>query len=244
MPIGPAKTTGGLSGLYPQQTVTGFTTAKQKRLFYSRREQALLREVQIQAGFGTLEAGTVMATESSTGYLVPYIPDTITLDTDVGRAWLLNDCDTASTFRLSKKDSYKIYEGATIVLTDTDGSYEEATVSDIDRTTYDQWAVVTLSGAISGAFTTAKKANCYVKSGASGKRSTATYILDQGVYTGGDPWQGEDEYENVTAGGVGAQGSVVISNASLYQDAVVGMDSQAQTDLGNITDDSPYYHLT
>ena len=82
-----------------------------------------------------------------------------------------------------------------------------------------------------------------MKSGASGKRSTAAFILDQSIYTGGDPAVGHDDFENIQEGDVGAHASVVYSNAVLYKDACVGMDSQAISDLGNVTDSDPYYIL-
>jgi len=230
MPVGPNKTTGGLSGMAPQQNLTGYTRTKRKEIFYSLREIALLIQKTLRGGFGNLEAGTVMAQETTNDYLVPYVPDTIDQD-DVGRAMLIQDCDTSDEVDVLINDSYRFEAGDAVILTDTDGSYEEAEVSSIDRTTYNYKAVITLTGAVSGAFTTAKSANIYHKAGTTGKYSTAKYILDQDIFTG-------DDKNTETEGGLT---SVLVSNAVIYSGEVIGMDSQAQTDLGNITEDGRFY---
>ncbi|MFT7880901.1 MAG: hypothetical protein ABXS91_10965 [Sulfurimonas sp.] len=230
MPVGPNKTTGGLSGMAPQQNLTGYTRTRRKEIFYSLREIALLIQKTLRGGFGSLESGTVMAQETTNDYLVPYVPDTIDQD-DVGRAMLIQDCSTSDEVDLLIADSYRFEAGDAVVLTDTDGTYETAEVSSIDRTTYNYKAVITLTGATSNNFTTAKSACIYHKAGTSSKYSTAKYILDQDIFTGDD--------KNVeTEGGLT---SVLLSNAVLYSGEIVGMDSQAKSDLGNVTEDGQFY---
>lgn len=232
MPVGIDKTDAGLGGLIPQQNLTGYTRTKMKSLFFSEREVALLLNKTLRGGFGSLEIGTVLAEVQGSNKLVPYVPAMGNFSQeDVGRVMLLNDCNTTNTFDLAVASSYKIQKGDTIILTDTDGTYEEATVGSVDRESYDYKAVVTLSsGNTSNSFTTAKNANCYVKSGTSNShKSDAVYILDQSTLTG---------VENQD----GALTSVLVSNAIIYQSACVGMDSYAKSDL-SVTSDGEFYIL-
>lgn len=234
MPVGIDKSTAGLGGNIPQQNITGYTRLRQKQLYFSQRAIALLLDKTLRSGYGGLELGTVLAQDQNTDKYVPYVPDTIDLAADVGRVPLLNDCTTADNFDVLMEQSYKLQTGDVIVLTDTDGSYEQATISDIDRDSYDYKATVTLSGATSGTFTVAKKANCYVKAedvSGDNKASKAAFILDMNVDTG----NGEDAE--------GALAPVLLSNAIIYQASCVGMDSQAITDLGNVSSDGQYYIL-
>ena len=78
--------------------------------------------------------------------------------------------------------------------------------------------------------TLANQCHLYHKAGAAGKFSDATFICDQDVFTG------EDE----TA--AGANTSVVISNAILYLNALVGYDAAAATALG-MTEDGAHVIL-
>lgn len=223
---GLGRTSGGFGGAIPQQTITGYTVDVQKPLYKSPREIALLLDKTFRAGYGCLPKGTVLSKDENTDNYVPYAPDTIA-DTDVARVFLLNDCDTADNFDVDLLESYKVASGETIILTDTDGAYEAATISNIDRTSSNIKATVTLTGSTSNTFTTAKSANCYLKAedNNTGKRSKAKFILDMDVDTGA----GSD-----AAGGVAA---VLLSNALLYKSAISNMDSQAMTDLGNVSED-------
>lgn len=223
---GLGRTAGGLGGAIPQQTITGYTVDVQKPLYKSPREVALLLDKTFRSGYGCLPKGTVVAKDENTDKYVPYAPDSIS-DEDVARVFLLNDCDTADNFDVDLLESYKVASGETIILTDSDGTYEAATISNIDRTSSKIKATITLTGAVSGTFTTAKDANCYLKAedSGSGKRSKAKYILDMDVDTGA----GED-----AKGGLAA---VLLSNAILYKSAIPNIDSQAMTDLGNVSED-------
>lgn len=222
----------GPAGDIPQQTIKGTTPMFFKRLYKSPREIAILTDKTFRGGYGVLEIGTVLAVDQNdTDLLVPYTPDTIGYE-DVSRVFLQNDCTTADNFYVGLLESYKLNEGDIIVLTDTDGTYEQAEISTINRTDYSQTgqALVTLTGATSNTFTVAKKGNCYVKAedSASGKRSVAVYILDMEVDTGA----GED-----ANGGLAA---VLLQNALIYQADCPNMDSTAETDLG-VTSEGIYY---
>jgi len=224
----------GAAGNSPQQSIRGYTPVFYKRLYKSPREVALLLDKTIRSGYGVLEAGTVMAVDQNdTDQLVPYTPDSIST-TDVSRVFLLTDCDASDNFYVDMLESYKLAVDDEITFTDSDGAYETETISAIDRTSYDNKAKITLSAATAASFTIGKNANCYVKAADeadTNKTSDAAYILDMEVDTGAG------EY---AAGGLA---SVVLSNAILYQDACVGMDSSAITDLGNVTSEGVYYIL-
>ncbi|MFW6120245.1 MAG: hypothetical protein ACOC80_05020 [Petrotogales bacterium] len=234
MPVGPNKTSAGLGGQTPQQNLTGYTRITRKEIFYSLREIALLIDKNVRGGFGALEAGQVMAKDENTDYLVPYVPDTISED-NVGRVMLLQDCDQSDTVVIPLTESYRFADDDVVVLTDTDGSFETATIDSIDRTSSKYKATITLTGAVSGTFEVAKSACMYHKAhseaGDAGKYCVAKYILDQSILTG----EGEDATQ------IGAQTSVLLSNAVIYSGECVDMDDQAITDLGNVTEDGQYY---
>lgn len=225
--MGPGVTSAGLGGMAPQINRGGWNALRERKLFYSQREVALLMEKHVRGGYGDLLAGTVLAEMTAAPYLlVPYIPDTISVN-DVGRIFLVNDNITANTFKIWKEDRGKLKAADVIVLTDSDGTYEEATVSSLAEDAGGRTWTVTLSGATAtaGGFTVAKSANCYLKAGASGKRSTAKYILDQDVYTG--------DFENPAPG---AQTSVFLSNGIVYKNMMIGLDTTAATALGAVID--------
>lgn len=225
--------TPGAGGDSPHQSIRGFTPTFDKKLYFRGRDAALIVDATFRAGYGVLERGMAIAIDQNdTDKLIPYTPDTISLN-DISRVFLLTDCDTADNFYVEMYESYKVAVGDVVVLTDTDGTYEQATISAIDRTTYDNKAKITLTGAVSGTFEISKLANCYLKAEdtASGKASKAMCVLDSDVDTG--------------AGDVaeGALGPVLLSNAVIYQSACVFMDAQAISDLGNITSWGVFYIL-
>ena len=202
--LGIGTTNAGLGGYTPQVNRTGFTELRERKLFYSQREMGLFIPKTLRGGFGDLPMGTVLAEDTNTGLLVPYIPDVIDIDKDFGRIELVT--------------------GYVIVLTDTDGTYEEATVSALAAYDDKRWTV-TLSGVTTANFEIgAKKANCYLKSGASGKRSTAKYLLDQDSYTGG--------HDNPN----GALTSVFLSNGIVYKASCSGLDATALSALNGVED--------
>lgn len=231
------RTSAGLGGNVPQQTLTGYSTAFYKQLFKSTRDIALLLDKTFRAGYGALPIGTVVAEDQNTGNLVPYAPDSIS-EEDVARVFTLTDLTTASVsgeFDVLMAESYKVESGDAIVITDTNGNYEEKTISSIDRTSSNYKATVALSSGVGSDFLTSRMANAYLKAedAFSGKRSVAKYIIDAVVDTGAG------EYRK------GGLGSVVLSNAVLNKDVVDenNIDATAMTSLGNITADGTYYVL-
>lgn len=222
--IGIGTTNAGLGGYIPQVNHTGFTELRERKLFFSQREMGLFIPKTLRGGFGDLPMGTVMAEDTNTGLLVPYTPDVIDNDKDLARIELVTGCNASNTFQIWTEDSGKIKVGDIIVLTDTDAAYEEATVSALAIFDDKRWTV-TLSGNTTANFEVgAKKANCYLKSGATGKRSTAKYLLDQDCYTGG--------YDKPN----GALTSVFVSNGIVYKAACTGLDATALSALGGVED--------
>jgi len=242
MPVGPNKTTAGLSGAIPQQSLTGTTRYTEKRLFYSLREQALLLPKTIRGGFGVLEAGQVMGvientadpnSDEASGILCPYVEQTAAL-TDLGHDVNPGVCPvysaSSTTILCDLERSWAFKVGDEILIDDNNSSPEGLTISAIDRTTYDYQASLTVDS-ISGTFTAAALAYIYLRHGGGTGDSSghvagqnyAQYILDQTIDTGFED-QG------------GALGSVVVSNAILYQDAVVNADTAAIADLSLVSD--------
>jgi hypothetical protein len=223
--LGVGVTTGGLGGYTPQVNHTGFIEIREKRLFFSQREAGLFIPKTLRGGYGELEAGTILAEDTNTGFLVPYIPDDI-LATDVGRIMLAADHDVATTFKIWAEDRGKLKVGDVVVLTDSDDVYEEATVSGVALDANGRTATVTVSAATTtvGGFTVAKSGNAYLKAGASGKRSTAKYVLDQDQFTG--------DFDNPNGGLT----SVFLSNGIIYKDSLVGADATALSALSGVVD--------
>ena len=221
--IGLGSTTGGLGGFTPQVNRTGYTSLREKKLFKSQREIALIGEKTMRGGYGELPAGTVVAEDVTSGLMVPYIPTTIAA-TDLGRIFLVTGCNATNTFQIWAEDSAKIKAADVIILTDTDGTYEQATVSSVVKYD-DRRYTVTLSGNTTGNFEIGVKlGNCYLKSGSAGKFSDAKFVLDQDTFVG--------DYMNPN----GALTSVLISNAILYANSCVGLDAAAATALGATID--------
>ena len=229
--IGMNVTTAGIGGDLPQVNHVMGPQFREKRLLFSEPEIALIIQKNVRGGYGDLEMGTIMAVDSNSGFLVPYIPTTISA-TDKGRVMLITDNITSATFKIWKEDSGKIKATDVVIMTDTDAAYEEATVLSVVVDADGRMATVTLTAATvqAGGFTVAKAANCYLKSGAAGKKSDAKYVMDQYLSTGG--------YDNPN----GAHTSVIVSNAIVYADALVGSDAAALTALGGVSD-GPYVIL-
>lgn len=223
--LGVGVTTGGLGGYAPQVNHTGFIELRDKRLFFSQREMGLFIPKTLRGGYGVLEAGTVLAEDTNTGFLVPYIPDAIGSG-DLGRVMLATDNITATTFKIWAEDRGKLEKDDDIVLTDSDGTYEVATVASVVLDANGRTATVTVSAATTtvGGFTVAKSANAYLKAGSSGKYSVAKYVLDQDQFTG--------DFDNPN----GALTSVFLSNGVIYKDSLVGADATALTALSGVVD--------
>jgi len=248
MPVGPNKTTAGLSGAIPQQSLTGVTRYTEKRLFYSPREIALILPKTLRGGYGVLEMGTLMSviendaygagTDEAQGIIVPYVPANVastTLDhaTHPGVCPVFSAAAGAKIIYCDLERSWMFQLGDEILLQDSD-SLEGGTIAAIDRTTYDHQAQITVEENIVATFT-ANASWAYVRcgdgtassSGESAGTSVAQYILDQTIDTG---------YEDQG----GALGSVVVSNAVLYQDALIGNDTVGVADLSLVSDGQFY----
>jgi hypothetical protein len=237
MPIGIGKSTAGLGGYVPQVNLTGATRIVQRRLFFSRRESALLLEKTIRGGFGNLDIGTVMAQLAGDDRLVPFAA--ITTNTHVspiGKSFLVADAaggGADATCQISLSDSYRFQAGDTCILYNTNGAgvWERCTIDAINRTGVT--AVVTMTGNITAAtFTTANSACLVHRTGAAADDTTALdnatfYILDQDIYTG----EGAETIQPD-----GALTSVVVSNAILYADVIENVNPTVLTRMSMTLD--------
>jgi len=216
------------NGSTPQQTVGGYKPG-QKRLFHSDPEYALIKDKTIQPGYGILTVGTVMALDVVTLDLVPCAP-TAHMDASPARAYGVADVANGSDeYYCTLDDAAKFKVGSELILVRNDGGspdyHDGGAITAVDTTTERHRAKITFTNATADAnFSTANMVNAYVKSGAAGKFSDAAWVLDQDVDTG----TGE--------GALGANASVVISNAILYKNSMVGYDAAAQTALGVVED--------
>ncbi len=214
MPIGIGKTTAGRSGNVPQVNITGYTREVQKRLFYSRREQALLLEKTVRGGFGNLEMGQVMtAVHGEDNKIVPY--------GDNGKVTVTAP-SSGSTIYISAADAVKFSANEHITINDGATGVQNAQIDSIAVS--GATATITTKSGFSGTFNTGDDA--YIKH----REGTNKYILDQDIDTGA-----ENKEE-------GALGSVVFSNAVLYKDAVIGWDGD-MTNFFNAVDDGVFYIL-
>jgi hypothetical protein len=201
-----------------------------KPLFHSVRDIALILDKTVQAGYGYLQAGTVMAINLSTGggggygKLIPYVPlsgDVVLgQDSAVGIAPVVLDSTTNHVF-VSLNDSYK-FEVGDFLYVDNDsdeGPISGGVISAIDRTTSTIYADITVASLTETNVTVTKKAYAYVMGGAGGN-NVAAYILDKDIDTG------------VGVDALGALTSVVVSNCILYKNSLINMTAAAITALG------------
>jgi len=174
--------------------------------------------LKMKAGFGYIEAGTVVA-EDANGEFVPYVPTTYTDNVAVSPL-TANAVYTEDTVTVSEAESGKFAKGDLLILANDDPLYfEGGAITDITVTA--GVATITFTNAIDSAeYTTAKNAHVYVKSGASGKFSTAVAILDKPVDTG------------VGSSAKGAQASAIIANAVIYAAPLFNLDAAALASLG------------
>jgi hypothetical protein len=200
-----------------------------KPIFHSVRDIALIIDKTIQAGYGYLKAGTVMAINCSdaggVGKLLPYVPisSSVTLGaiSALGVAAIVQDCISGHVY-VSIDDSYMFEEGDDLILdNDSDeGPVVAAAITDIDRTTSTIYADITTTAFSHSNFTVAKGSYCHVKAGASGEYTTAAYILDKDVDTG------------LGSEAKGALTSVLVSNAVLYKNNLINLTAAAIASLG------------
>ncbi len=203
-----------------------------KALYHSIREIALIMDKTVQAGYGVLRAGTIMAenisalTTGGKGLLVPCATTLFDVG-DVGRAFALVDVGSGvDVINVTMEDSYKFKVGDDLILANNTPEYGDGgAIISIDRTTKPHYAIITFTtGIVTANNTVAKALCCYVEAGAAGKLSTAKYILDKDIDTGA----GEIAQGAITP--------VLISNAILYTNSLVNFDAAAATALGTVDD--------
>jgi hypothetical protein len=223
----------GLGGSIPQ-VVNNPEGAGIKKLFFSKRDIALIKDKTLAAGYGVLKAGTVLSKNTSAagnaGLLVPYVPvygsQVAALNTDaaLGLAAMVANGSSGHVY-VSLNDSYKFVVGDQLYYQNTsgDGLVDCGVITAIDRTTSGIMADITCGAYVATNATVAKHAYVYVVSGST-PFSIAAYILDKDVDTG----VGEDA--------VGALASVVISNAILYTTSLINCTAAAITSLGAVSD--------
>jgi len=227
------RSSAGLHGATPQMNRMP-ETAGTRPLFHSVRDIALILDKTLQGGYGVLKIGTILAENSVTGLLVPYMTDDHD-DDNVGRAFVVSTITNGThVVNVTLADSYKFQVGDHLMaVRGTGGSpateyTNMGAIASIDRTTYPNFAVITATSNVGNAnYTVANATNVFVKSGAvATKYSTAKYILDKDVDTG------EGEYTAAYGGNT----SVVLSNAVLYLATLVGYDASALSNLGAVED--------
>lgn len=212
-------------------TISYGTQEDYKRLYYSNPDAALKVPVTLQAGYGKLEAGTILAENLSAaggdGKFLPYNMTTIDGTTVFGRAYLVANSGTTDSYvYVSMDDSYKFAVGDDVCIVDDTTSTENlGAITAIDRTTYPHMAKITFTTAIGGtAFTTARFAYICVEAGdSSNNYSDAVGVLEKTVDTG----------TGSTA--KGAIATMILKNAILYSGMLANVDSAARTDLGAST---------
>ncbi|TRO55558.1 hypothetical protein E2P64_06885 [Candidatus Bathyarchaeota archaeon] len=200
-----------------------------KRLYYSEQMAALRVPVSLQAGYGVIEQGTVMALNKSAagniGKLVPYNPTTFAggaSENHPGRAYLVAQASaSAYDVYVSMDDSYKFAVGDDLVINGSGDSAENlGAITAIDRTTYTHMAKITFTTALSGTFTIAELSYVCVEAGDNTNNySDAVGILEITRDTG------LGQYAK------GAGGLLILGNCVLYEGVLTNLDSAAKTDL-------------
>lgn len=201
-----------------------------KRLFFSRRDQALIKDKTLAPGYGVLEAGTIMAQNISAagniGLLIPYVPvyGDMTLGTvsALGVAPMVANGSSGKVY-VSNDDAYKFVVGDDIFYenTDGDGLVDCGIITVIEIGTL--YATITCTAYTATNATVAKGAYLYVEAGST-PYSTAKYILDSDVDTG------------VGSDAVGALAPVVLSNMILYTASLINCTDEAISALSGIED--------
>jgi len=198
-----------------------------KRLYYSNPDHALKVSITIQAGYGLLKQGTVLAiNKSAAGNInkhVPYNATTFSATIEsVGRAFVLATPSTGQTdVEVTLDDSYKFKVGDDMIInSDNVAAQNLGAITAIDRTTYVNKAVISGTASISGEHAPAHYGHVFVEAGDnSNNYSDAVGILESAVNTG------------VGSVARDALGSLILSNALLYEGLLTYLDAAAKTDL-------------
>ena len=201
-------------------------------LYQSKSEASLKLKGTMQAGYGVLKAGQLMARNLSAaggvGKYVPYNPTLITgAEVAPGRAYLVSNTHaTTPVVNVTIEDSYKFEVGDELCIADSSLDLTDAenlgAIITIDRTTYTSYAVITATTNIGGvAFNASEYAYVCVEAGTDANGySDCVGVLEISVDTG----------TGSTA--AGALAPVIVSNAILYNGMIVGNDAAARTDIG------------
>lgn len=196
-------------------------------LFHSRREIALIKDKSAAAGFGVVKNGTVMATTTATGNIVPVPVDDGSVDAvDIARVRLVADAsDTATTVTIAEADAVKFVVGDAIVVNNLTPAYDDlGLITDIAAPSNGQ-VVITVDGQVDGVvFTVANRAAISHKTADTTPFYAASCLLDKDVDTG------------EVAGEQPVPVSVVFKNAIVYTAYLTGMSAKSLTDLGAIQD--------
>jgi len=221
----------GLGGSTPQVNHGGETPGS-KRLFFSVRDIALIKDKTVHKGYGVLKAGQIMALDAATANLVPYVPTTTPAHKEqrTGNVFLVADqVSGAAICYVAKGEGAKFTVGQSLILVNDNAGtavlHDGGAITEIDTTTFPHMDKITFTTVTAVAtFTVARFANVYVKTHTSTPFSKAVYLLDKDIFTG------------VGATAKGAITSVVISNAILYTASLIDLDTAAATALGTISD--------
>jgi len=212
------------------QVIRSGETPGSKRLFHSERSIALIKDKTIDAGYGYLTAGTVMAVNTTTSGLIPYVPTGLAAYGTFAVAPALSDlASTATTIVVPLATIARFKAGDNLILVRNNGGAQAlhdggAIVSAVKTTDYSATITFTTALDTDANFTVANFASCFVEGDASTPFTKAVYILDKDCNTG----EGE--------AALGANVSVVISNAILYTTSLVNWDAAAVTDMSAVTD--------
>jgi len=199
------------------------TSSEAKRLFFSEPNASRRLPRTVQAGFGILTHGLIMADNTAAGSpnlgkMVPYDPTAVTGKEEApGRAYLVEDNTAAgSTVNVTVADSYKFAVGDTIRIKDDTTTAEVlGAITAIDNTTYAHKAEITFTTATGAtSFTVARFAYiCHADA------VNAVGILGKSV----DTLTGVDALDGNTV--------LILGNAILYKGVIVNADATSLTAL-------------
>jgi hypothetical protein len=198
-----------------------------RRLYHSDPQAALKMDITLAAGYGLLKSGTVMAlNKSASGNVDKYVPYNPTTFSNTvlspGRAFLVADVGaSANVVYVSKDDGYKFVVGDDLIINDNATSAENlGAITAIDRTSYPHMTKITVTTVTSGTFEVSAYGHILVEAGDNTNNySDAVGILEQSRDTG------------TGANAKGALGTLILSNALLYEGCLILLDDAAKTDL-------------
>lgn len=181
-------------------------------------DSTMYASIKMKAGYGLVEQGTVVA-EDANGEFVPYVKTTYSDDVATSPV-LASVAEEATTLTVTEAEGGKYAVGDTIVIANTTPAYQDLGAITAKSTTNGITTITFTTAAASAVFTTTLSAHIYVKTGTSGKYSTAVAIIDKPVDTG------------YGSSAKGAQCSAVLSNAILFASPLFNLDTAAKTSLG------------